>query len=143
MPPYLVATRRRLLLAGALLLLLVPLFLAVPTHLRQDVLIGPLGDRYHVALFLVLTVLLHRHGPLRGRLLAVVATCLGVGAATELLQLLAGRSATIWDSSTFIMHSLLSPHVKDPQIACQFPRRSYSCESLGDSRRASPERRGS
>ena len=40
------AVPRRLLLVLAVLL--VPLFLAVPTHLRQDALIGPLADRYHV-----------------------------------------------------------------------------------------------
>ena len=89
--------RRRALLAGAFLLLLVPLFLAVPSDLRQDELIGPLGDRYHVALFLVLVVLLERHGPLRGRPRLVIGACLALGGATELLQLLAGRSATLWD----------------------------------------------
>ncbi len=86
---------RRLL--GLLAVLLVPLFLAVPTYLRQDALIGPLGDRYHVGLFLVLTVLLYRHGPLRGRPWLVIGACLALGAATEVLQILAGRSATLWD----------------------------------------------
>ena len=90
-------SRRRLQLVAVLLLLLVPLFLAVPTHLRQDPLIGPLADRYHVGLFLVLTVLLYLRGPLRGRPLAVILACLGLGVATELLQLLADRSATVWD----------------------------------------------
>lgn len=92
---------RRLVLSlrlfGALFLLLLPLFLAVPPHLRQDALIGPLGDRYHVGLFAVLTVLLHRHGPLRGRPLVVIAVCLALGGATEVLQQLAGRSAAFWD----------------------------------------------
>lgn len=86
---------RRLL--GLLAVLLVPLFLAVPTHLRQDALIGPLGDRYHIGLFLILTVLLYRHGPLRGRPWLVIGVCVTLGAATEVLQILAGRSATLWD----------------------------------------------
>ena len=86
---------RRLL--AVLALLLVPLFLAVPPHLRQDPLVGPLADRYHVGLFLVLTVLLYRWGPLARRPVAVVLACLALGGATELLQVLAGRSATFWD----------------------------------------------
>ena len=95
------APSRRLVFSRRLLallaVLLVPLFLAVPPHLRQDPLIGPLADRYHVGLFLVLTVLFYRWGPLAGRPVAVVLGCLALGGATELLQVLAGRSATFWD----------------------------------------------
>jgi VanZ family protein len=93
-----ITRRHRLPLLGATLLaLLVPLFLAVPTDLRQDPLIGPVADRYHVVLFLVLTILLYRQGPLAGRFWRVIAACLILGGATELLQILAGRSATVFD----------------------------------------------
>jgi hypothetical protein len=82
-----------LLMAG----LLVPLFLGIPTHLRYDPLIGPLGSRYHVALFFVLTLLLHHRGPLAGNLTRVVLFCLLLGAVTEVVQTYFGRSAAVYD----------------------------------------------
>jgi VanZ family protein len=90
-------TRRRLLPAALLLLLLIPLFVTIPVSWRQDPLISPLGDRYHVVLFFILPLLLHRRGPLAGRPLAALLAAVAMGAATELLQLLAGRSAALWD----------------------------------------------
>jgi VanZ family protein len=90
-------TRRRLLPAALLLLLLIPLFVAIPVSWRQDPLISPLGDRYHVVLFMMLALLLHRWGPLAGRPLAALLAATAIGGATEILQLLAGRSAALWD----------------------------------------------
>jgi hypothetical protein len=87
----------RLWPAAALVALLVPLFVMVPPHLRHDPVIGPLGDRYHVGLFTVLVLLLHGRGPLAGRLRAVVTAAVLLGGATELAQLLAGRSAALVD----------------------------------------------
>ncbi len=89
--------RRPILLLGLLVALLVPLFLAVPTHLRHEPVIGPLGSRYHVALFFALTLLLYRRGPLRGDLRRVVLACLLLGALTELVQTRFGRSASLND----------------------------------------------
>jgi len=91
--------RRRFLwpLAGALVALLTPLFLAIPPYWRQDPLIGPLGDRYHVVLFVILPLILHRWGPLAGRPRAVVIASLALGGLSELLQIPFGRSATFWD----------------------------------------------
>jgi hypothetical protein len=88
---------RRLLLLGLLAALLIPLFLWIPTHLRHDPLIGPLGSRYHIGLFLVLTLLLYHHGPWRGRLRAVVVVCLLLAAATEVIQIPFGRTAAVAD----------------------------------------------
>ena len=90
-------SRRSWLLIGALVVLLAPLFVGVPIHLRQDALIGPLGARYHVALFAVLTILLHAYGPLARRLPAVVAVCLALGGVSEWLQSFVGRSAMFMD----------------------------------------------
>jgi CheY-like chemotaxis protein len=89
--------RHLLLLIAALLVLLVPLFVMIPAHLRHDPLIGTLGDRYHVVIFAILPLVLHRWGPLAGRSRAVLGVSLLIGAATEVLQLLAGRSASLWD----------------------------------------------
>ena len=97
MPRAMTAKQRHLLLLGLLAALLIPLFLAVPTHLRHDPVIGPLGSRYHVALFFALTLLLYHYGPLRGRLRRVVLVGLLLGALTELVQTRFGRSATLND----------------------------------------------
>ncbi|HOX24647.1 MAG TPA: hypothetical protein PLL30_02660 [Candidatus Krumholzibacteria bacterium] len=92
--------RRRLSawpLAILLALLLVPLFLGIPAEWRHDPLVGPLGDRYHIVLFLLLPVILYRHGPLAGRGAVTILVCVALGGATELLQIPAGRSAALWD----------------------------------------------
>ena len=88
---------RLFLLLGLPVALLIPLFLGIPIHLRYDPLIGPLGSRYHVALFLVLTLLLYSHGPLKGRLTLVVLTTLALGAVTEVVQGRFGRSTSLAD----------------------------------------------
>jgi VanZ family protein len=90
-------TARRLGLGALLLALLAPLFLGIPPHLRYDPLIGTLGARYHIGLFLVLTLLLYRHGPTRGRLRLTVLVCLLLGAVTEIVQTRFGRSAAVFD----------------------------------------------
>lgn len=82
-----------ILMAG----LLVPLFLGIPPHLRYDPLIGPLGSRYHIALFFVLTLLLYHRGPLAGDLPRVALFCLLLGAITEVVQTFFGRSAAVFD----------------------------------------------
>jgi len=103
---------RRRLAPGTLLLLLllalVPLFLAVPIAWRRDPLIGPLGDRYHVVLFFVVTLVLHRWGPLKRRPWPVLAAAVVLGAATEGLQVIAGRSATLWDWSQDVLGAALA-----------------------------------
>lgn len=91
------APRPPLVLAGLLLLLLVPFLVPVPVHLQQHPWISPLGDRIHVALFFALPLVLHRWGPLRGRIIAVLLTSVAIGGLVELLQILAGRSASAWD----------------------------------------------
>ena len=85
------------ILIGLLALLLIPLFLGIPTHLRHDPFIGPVGDRYHVGLFLVLVVLLNQRGPLAGKPWLVAISALVLGGVTELVQELVGRSASFWD----------------------------------------------
>jgi len=90
-------SRPPLVLAGLLLLLLVPFLVPVPVHLQQHPWISPLGDRAHVALFFVLPLLLHRRGPLRGRIVPVLLASVAAGGLVELLQILAGRSASLWD----------------------------------------------
>ncbi len=93
------ARRSSWLVGGLLAALLIPLYLWIPQHLRHDPLIGPLGSRYHIGLFLALTLLLYQHGPLRGRLRLVVLVCLLLGAATEVAQTLVGRTASLADWS--------------------------------------------
>lgn len=91
-------TPRTVLLFALMTALLVPLYVWIPMELRHDPLIGPLGSRsYHIGLFLALTLLLYNRGPLKGRLKTVVAVCLLLGAATELLQTRFGRTATLED----------------------------------------------
>jgi len=85
------------ILIGLLSLLLIPLFLGIPPHLRHDPFIGPVGDRYHVGLFLVLVVLLNQRGPLAGKPWLVAIATLVLGGLTELIQELVGRSASFWD----------------------------------------------
>ena len=89
--------RRTLFLFGLLAALMIPLFVWIPMEWRHDPLIGPLGSRYHIGLFLALTLLLYNRGPLKGRLKAVVAVCCLLGAATELLQTRFGRTASLKD----------------------------------------------
>lgn len=91
--------RSRRLAALFLLLaaLLVPLLAPIPTDLQQDPLISPLADRAHVILFAGLTLALDRWRRLRGRLVLLAGLGVVIGGLTELLQIAAGRSASLWD----------------------------------------------
>lgn len=91
------ARRPLLILSGLLLLLLAPFLLPVPVHLQQHAWIAPLSDRAHVVLFVLLPLVIYRWGPLRGHLVAVLLVSLAVGGFIELLQILAGRMANLWD----------------------------------------------
>lgn len=88
---------RALALAALLLALLTPFFLPIAPDLRQHPVISPLGDRVHVAIFAVLTLVLHRHGPLRGRTWLVLLVSMVLGVLTELIQVPFGRSASVFD----------------------------------------------
>jgi hypothetical protein len=88
---------RNLLWAGLLALLLIPLFVGISPRLRYDPLLGTLGSRYHIGLFLIVTLVLYYRSPLRGRLTLVVLVSLLLGAASELLQTRFGRSAALAD----------------------------------------------
>ena len=89
--------QRPLLLLAVLLALVAPFFVPIAPDLQQHAVISPLGDRVHVAIFFVLTLVLHRTGPLRGRIWRVMAVCLALGAITEVVQIAAGRSASVFD----------------------------------------------
>jgi VanZ family protein len=77
--------------------LLVPLLVPIPTDLQQDPLVSPLADRAHVVLFAGLTLALDRWRRLRGRLVLLAGLGVVIGGLTELLQIAAGRSASLWD----------------------------------------------
>jgi hypothetical protein len=66
-------------------------------HLQQHPWVGPLGDRVHVVLFAALALVLHRRGPLRGHAWRALVASAVAGGLIEFLQILAGRSASIWD----------------------------------------------
>ncbi len=89
--------RRQAALILVIAILVVPLFLTIPVAWRQDPLLSPIGDRYHVVLFFLLPLVLRRWGPLAGRPLLVLLVSVLAGGATEQLQQLAGRSASLLD----------------------------------------------
>jgi len=83
--------------AVLLALVVIPFFLPLSDGLRFDVVWGPLGDRLHVLLFAVITLLVHAAGPLRGRLLAAAVAAFAAGCAVEVLQVPFGRSPSLGD----------------------------------------------
>ncbi|MFH1843460.1 MAG: hypothetical protein ABIF77_09660 [bacterium] len=79
------------------LLLLVPFVLPIPLLLERNYVLRSLGNQLHVVLFLAIVLLLHRRGPLAGRLVAVAVVTLGLGGLVELVQELCGRHARLRD----------------------------------------------
>ncbi|MFO7654876.1 MAG: hypothetical protein R6X25_13825 [Candidatus Krumholzibacteriia bacterium] len=82
-----------LLWLGALALVLVPFFLPIPHRLQYNPVIGALGDRAHIVLLFLVTLLLARWRPLRAPLWRAVVVAAFIGGAIEGLQTLVGRSA--------------------------------------------------
>lgn len=74
---------------------LVPFFLKIPIGLRRNAVISVLGDRLHIVLLGVITLLIYWHGPLRGRLLRSAIAATVVGGAIEIVQTFVGRQA-LW-----------------------------------------------
>lgn len=91
------STARRLVGIAAIGALLVPLFVPISPDLRQHPLFGALGDRVHIVMFAVLTLILYHRGPVRGRILASIGVSIAVGAVTEIAQSLTGRSPSFGD----------------------------------------------
>jgi hypothetical protein len=79
-----------------LVVVLTPFFVPIPRSLQRDPLIGAVGDKVHIPLFFVITLLLYRRGRLVGRTWSAAIAALAVGGAVEFLQLLVARSAR-WD----------------------------------------------
>jgi len=82
---------------GSCGLLLLPFFLPIPADLRRHPVIGLLGDRVHIPLLAVLTVLLYYRGPVAGRFWTAGLLAAVVGGAVEFLQLLVARTAKLSD----------------------------------------------
>ncbi len=86
--------RRWLLL---LFLLLMPFLVPIPEALERRHLVRALGHQLHVPLILGLTLLLHRRGPLAGRLLLACVAAAAAGGAVEIVQQFCGRHARLRD----------------------------------------------
>jgi VanZ family protein len=80
-----------------LILLLVPFLVPIPEVLERRHLLRALGHQLHVPLILGLTLLLHRRGPLAGRLLLAAAVAAAAGGAVEIVQQFCGRHARLRD----------------------------------------------
>ncbi len=76
---------------------LVPFFIKIPVILRREPVISVLGDRLHIVLLGVITLLLYWKGPFRGKLLWSALVAALIGGAIEFVQILVGRSALIED----------------------------------------------
>ncbi len=83
---------------GAAVLLLTPFVVPVPDDLERMRSLRGLGVLAHYGLPAVLTILLHRSGPLKGRLLAAGATAFALSAGCELLQMFVGRHPRLRDA---------------------------------------------
>jgi VanZ family protein len=98
--PWLAAASRRhrtWLVIGGLFVLLMPLLVPLPPHVRHDPTLNLLGDRAHVLIFAGLTWLLHLIGPLRGKPLGCAVAATAVGGATEFLQQFVSRTPMLSD----------------------------------------------
>lgn len=91
--------RRRPPLWLVALALLAPFALPIPAALGRVFLLWQVGDLLHVALPLLLTLVLHARGPLRGRPLAAGAAAFAAAAAMEGVQALVGRSPRLIDAA--------------------------------------------
>ncbi len=95
-------------LAGMVVVLLVPFFLPIPMALRRHPLIGNLGDQVHVPFLMILTLLMYWRGPLTGRLKAAALAGMILGGSIELIQTMVGRAALLGDFALDLAGILLA-----------------------------------
>jgi VanZ family protein len=91
------ALRRWLPWLAAFLLVLIPFFVPIPRELQRHPVIGGLGDRLHIPLLFLATLLLHARGPLAGRIWAAAVAAMVLGGVIEFVQAFVGRSPLLDD----------------------------------------------